>query len=138
MPVERDKNNLIPIRNAVYKLKVNFIDILNFAIDNDFVNPLYTHVILRCVHKKLGKIVMGLNDITVTRRIKTRNDLFQQLDILDINLEDIKLELSYLEIRKKYNLPQLLIEEPDDEEMTDKDKIQHLMNLIQSSLRFPR
>ena len=52
--------------------------------------------------------------------------------MLGERLEDIKLELSYLEIRKKYNLCPLLVE--DYEDMTDSEKIDHMLFLIQHGL----
>ena len=52
--------------------------------------------------------------------------------MLGESLEDIKLELSYLEIRKKYNLSTLLVENYED--MTDSEKIKHMLFLIQYGL----
>ena len=52
--------------------------------------------------------------------------------MLGESLEDIKLELSYLEIRKKYNLSTLLVETYED--MTDSKKIEHMLILIQHGL----
>ena len=55
--------------------------------------------------------------------------------MLDERLKYIKLELSYLEIRKKYNLSPLLVENHED--MTDSEKINHMLILIQHGLDLP-
>ena len=135
MSVENNKIYLLPIKYAVSKFKVNFIDLINYAIENDLVKLLYTLVIRRCVHRKLGQIEMVFNECTLAKRNKIRDKLLEHFDIVDEKLEDIKLELSCMAIKKKYNLPQLLIDIPDDNEMTDQDKILHLMTLIQCCLR---
>ena len=54
--------------------------------------------------------------------------------MLSKSLEDILLGLAYLEIRKQYNLNPLLVETYED--MTDSEKIEHMLNLIQYGLEF--
>ena len=48
--------------------------------------------------------------------------------------EEIQLDLSYFEIRKKYNLSTKLVDA--NKTMTDGQKIEHLMNLVQYNLDF--
>ena len=54
--------------------------------------------------------------------------------MLSKSLEDILLGLSYIEIRKQYNLDPLLVETYKD--MTDSEKIEHMLFLIQHGLGF--
>ena len=137
MSVEKVKKfNLDQMRNDVHKLKEVFVDTIKFAIDKDLVKYLYTLLMLRNFHKKVGIYRIDVNEI-----MKTENDeiiqkktsaLFDLIVMLGESLEDIKLELSYLEIRKKYNLSTLLVENYED--MTDSEKIEHMLILIQHGL----
>ena len=54
--------------------------------------------------------------------------------MLSKSLEDILLGLSYIEIRKQYNQDPLLVETYKD--MTDSEKIVHMLILIQRGLDF--
>ena len=117
MSVEKVKKyNLDQMRNDVYKLKEVFVDTIKFAIDKDLVKYLYTLLMLQNFHKKVGIYRIDVNEIVM----------------LGESLEDIKLELSYLEIRKQYNLDPLLVETYKD--MTDSEKIEHMLFLIQHGL----
>ena len=135
MSVVNNKIYILPIKYAVSKYKVNFIDLINYAIENDLVKPLYTLVIRECVNRKLGQIEMAYNECTLAKRNKIRDKLLEHFDILEKKLEDIKMELSCMAIDKKYNLPQLFMDNPGDDEMTDQDKINHLVTLIRCCLR---
>ena len=67
MPLgEVKKYNLEQLRDDAHKLKEVFVDAIKFAIDKDLVKYLYTEVMLRNIHKKVGKIRRGLNDIIET------------------------------------------------------------------------
>ena len=67
MPLgEVKKYNLEQLRDDAHELKVVFVDAIKFAIDKDLVKYLYTEVMLRNIHKKVGKIRRGLNDIIET------------------------------------------------------------------------
>ena len=54
--------------------------------------------------------------------------------MLSKSLEDILLGLSYIEIRRQYNQDPLLVETHKD--MTDSEKIVHMLFLIQHGLDF--
>ena len=132
------KYNLDKIKYDVHKLKEVFVDTIKFAIDKDLVKYLYTLLMLRNFHKKVGIFRGDLNNIIKTKKvkiiIKKISALFNRIVMLGEILEEIKLELSYLEIRKKYNLSTLLVDTNKD--MTDRQKINHLMILIQHGLDF--
>ena len=136
MSVEVNKYNSEQLRNDAHKLKEVFVDTIKFAIDKDLVKSLYTLLMLRNFHKKVGIFRIGVNEI-----MKTENDeiiqkktsaLFDLIVMLGKSLEDILLGLSYLEIRKQYNLSPLLLETYED--MTDSEKIEHMLVLIQHGL----
>ena len=124
------------MRNDVHKLKEVFVDTIKFAIDKDLVKNLYTLLMLRNFHKKVGIYRIDVNEIMKTEKVeiikKKTSALFDQIVMLGESLEDIKLELSYLEIRKKYNISTLLVETYED--MTDSKKIDHMLFLIQYGL----
>ena len=130
------KYNLEKMKNDVHKLKEVFVDTIKFAIDKDLVKYLYTLLMLRNFHKKVGIFSIDVNDIIKTEKVEIINKktsaLFDQIVMLGEILEEIKLELSYLEIRKKYNLSTLLVD--TDEDMTDSKKIEHMLILIQHGL----
>ena len=132
------KYNLEKMKYDVHKLKEVFVDTIKFAIDKDIVKYLYTLLMLRNFHKKVGIFSIDVNDIIKTKKVEIINKktsaLFDQIVMLGEILEEIKLELSYLEIRKKYNLSTLLVD--TDEDMTDSQKIDHLLLLIQYDLDF--
>ena len=119
-----------------HKLNKVFLDILKFAIDNDLVNCLYTLLMLRKFPEKVGIYRIDVNEVMKTENVeiiqKKTSALFDLIVMLGESLEDIKLELSYLEIRKKYNLSTLLVETYVD--MTDSKKIEHMLILIQHGL----
>ena len=93
---------------------------------------------LRNFPEKVGLFRGDLNNIMKTTIvkiiIKKTSELFNLIVMLGEILEEIKLELSYFEIRKKYDINILLVD--TDEDMTDRLKINHLMNLIQHGLDF--
>ena len=131
------KNNVNELRYDIYKLKENFVDNINFAIDKDLVKYLHTLLTLRNFHEKVGKIRGDLNVIMETTTvgiIKKTNAVFNQIGMLGTILEEIKLQLAYVDTRKKYNLSTLLTDEDEDEDMTDDIKISHMMTLIQHGL----
>ena len=139
MPVgEVKKYNLEQLRDDTHELKEVFVDTIKFAIDNDLVKSLYTQVMLRNIHKKVGKIRIGVNEIIKTENVeilyKKKSELLDRIVMLSKSLEDILLGLSYLEIRKQYNLDPLLVETYED--MTDSEKIEHMLILIQHGLEF--
>ena len=71
MPLgEVKKYNLEQLRDDAHELKEVFVDTIQFAIDNDLVKYLYTEVMSRNIHKKVGKIRMGLNDIIKTENVE--------------------------------------------------------------------
>ena len=63
---------------------------------------------------------------------KKKNEVFEQIGILGTILDEIKLDLSCGDIRKKYNLNTLLIDK--DEDMTDDEIISTLTILIHHGL----
>ena len=132
------KYNLDKIKYDVHKLKEVFVDTIKFAIDKDLVKELYTLLMLRNFPEKVGLFRGDLNNIMKTTIvkiiIKKTSELFNLIVMLGEILEEIKLELSYFEIRKKYDINILLVD--TDEDMTDRLKINHLMNLIQHGLDF--
>ena len=133
MPVgEVKKYNLEQLRDDTHELKEVFVDTIKFAIDNDLVKSLYTQVMLRNIHKKVGKIRIGVNEIIKTENVeilyKKKSELLDRIVMLSKSLEDILLGLSYLEIRKQYNLDPLLVKTYED--MTDSEKIEHMLILI--------
>ena len=139
MPVgEVKKYNLEQLRDDAHELKEVFVDTIQFAIDKDLVKYLYTQVMLQNIHKKLGKIRMGVNEIIKTENVeilyKKKTELLDLIAMLSKSLEDILLGLSYIEIRKQYNLDPLLVETYKD--MTDSEKIEHMLFLIQHGLGF--
>ena len=127
------------MRNDIHKLKETFVDTIKFAIDKDLVKYLYTLLRLEKIDEKLGMHRIDVNEMMKTENVETirkkSSELFYQVVMLGERLEDIKLELSYLEIRKKYNLSPLLVE--DHEDMTDSEKIDHMLILIQHGLDLP-
>ena len=139
MPVgEVKKYNLEQLRDDAHELKEVFVDSIQFAIDKDLVKYLYTQVMLQNIHKKVGKIRMGVNEIIKTENVeilyKKKTELLDRIAMLSKSLEDILLGLSYIEIRKQYNLDPLLVETYKD--MTDSEKIEHMLFLIQHGLGF--
>ena len=139
MPLgEVKKYNLEQLRDDAHELKEVFVDTIQFAIDNDLVKYLYTEVMSRNIHKKVGKIRMGLNDIIKTENVEIlyikKTELLDRIAMLSKSLEDILLELSCIEIRKQYNQDPLLVESHID--MTDSEKIAHMLFLIQHGLNF--
>ena len=133
-----NKKNLDKIKYDVHKLKEVFVDTIKFAIDKDLVKYLYTLLMLRNFDEKLGIFIGDSNYIMKTEKveiiIKKTSALLNLIAMLGEILEEIKLELSYLEIRKKYNLKTLLVD--TNEDMTDRQKINHLMIMIQHGLDF--
>ena len=139
MPVgEVKKYNLEQLRDDAHELKEVFVDTIQFAIDKDLVKYLYTQVMLQNIHKKVGKIRMGVNEIIKTENVeilyKKKTELLDRIAMLSKSLEYILLGLSYIEIRKQYNLDPLLVETYKD--MTDSEKIEHMLFLIQHGLGF--
>ena len=139
MPLgEVKKYNLEQLRDDAHELKEVFVDTIQFAIDNDLVKYLYTEVMSRNIHKKVGKIRMGLNDIIKTENVETlyikKTELLDRIAMLSKSLEDILLELSCIEIRKQYNQDPLLVVSHIDR--TDSEKIEHMLFLIQHGLNF--
>ena len=135
------KQNLDKIKYDVHKLKEVFVDTIKFAIDKDLVKYLYTLLMLRNFYEKVGIFIGDSNYIMKTEKtekveiiIKKTSALLNRIVMLGEILEEIKLELSYLEIRKKYNLNILLVD--TNEDMTDRQKINHLMIFIQHGLDF--
>ena len=132
------KYNLDKIKYDVHKLKEVFVDTIKFAIDKDLVKYLYTLLMLRNFHKKVGIFRGNSNEIMKTKKgemmMKKTSALLNRIVMLGKILKEIKLELSYLEIRKKYNLSTLLVDTNKD--MTDGQKINHMMILIQHGLYF--
>ena len=148
MPVEKHdsdqmrketKNITDQMRYNVHKLKVVFVDTIKFAIDKDLVKYLYTLLRLEKIHEKVGIYGIGVNEIMKTENVETMrkisSELFHQVVMIGDRLEDIKLELSYLEIREKYDLSPLLVE--DHEDKSDSEKIDHMLILIQHGLDLP-
>ena len=134
MSVEKvNKYNLEELRNDAHKLKEVFVDTIKFAIDRDLVKYLYTLIMLRDFHKKVGIFKIGVNDIIETEnnelKHKKISELLDLIVMLGKSLEEILLGLSYLEIRKPFNLNPLLLETYED--MTDSEKIEHMLILIQ-------
>ena len=71
MPVgEVKKYNLEQLRDDAHELKEVFVDTIKFAIDKDLVKSLYTQVMLKNIHKKVGKIRSGLNEIIKTENVE--------------------------------------------------------------------
>ena len=71
MPVgEVKKYNLEQLRDDAHELKEVFVDTIQFAIDKDLVKYLYTQVMLQNIHKKVGKIRMGVNEIIKTENVE--------------------------------------------------------------------
>ena len=139
MPLgEVKKYNLEQLRDDAHELKEVFVDTIQFAIDNDLVKYLYTEVMSRNIHKKVGKIRMGLNDIIKTENVEIlyikKTELLDRIAMLSKSLEDILLELSCIEIRKQYNQDPLLVVSHIDR--TDSEKIEHMLFLIQHGLNF--
>ena len=139
MPLgEVKKYNLEQLRDDAHELKEVFVDTIQFAIDNDLVKYLYTEVMSRNIHKKVGKIRMGLNDIIKTENVEIlyikKTELLDRIAMLSKSLEDILLGLSYIEIRKQYNQEPLSVASHID--MTDSEKIVHMLFLIQHGLDF--
>ena len=139
MPVgEVKKYNLEQLRDDAHELKEVSVDTIQFAIDKDLVKYLYTQVMLQNIHKKVGKIRMGVNEIIKTENVeilyKKKTELLDRIAMLSKSLEDILLGLSYIEIRKQYNLDPLFVETYKD--MTDSEKIEHMLFLIQHGLGF--
>ena len=139
MPVgEVKKYNLEKLRDDAHELKEVFVDTIKFAIDKDLVKSLYILVMLQNFHKKVGKFRIGVNEIIKTKNVeilyKKKSDLLDLIVMLSKILEDILLDLSCLEIRKQYNLDPLLVETYKD--MTDSEKIKHMLILIQHGLNF--
>ena len=137
MSVEKvNKYNLEELRNDAHKLKEVFVDTIKFAIDRDLVKYLYTLIMLRDFHKKVGIFKIGVNDIIETEnnelKHKKISELLDLIVMLGKSLEEILLGLSYLEIRKQFNLNPLLLETYED--MTDSEKIEHMLILIQWGL----
>ena len=137
MSVEKvNKYNLEELRNDAHKLKEVFVDTIKFAIDRDLVKSLYTLIMLRDFHKKVGIFKIGVNDIIETEndelKHKKISELLDLIVMLGKSLEEILLGLSYLEIRKQFNLNTLLLETYED--MTDSEKIEHMLILIQWGL----
>ena len=64
--------------------------------------------------------------------LQKKNEVFEQIGILGTILDEIKLDLSSGDIRKKYNLNTLLIDK--DEDMTDDEIISTLTILIHHGL----
>ena len=139
MPVgEVKKYNLEQLRDDAHELKEVFVDTIQFAIDKDLVKSLYTLVMLRNFHKKVGKFRIGVSEIIKTENVEIiyikKSELLDLIVMLSKSLEDILLGLSYLEIRKQYNLNPLLVATYKD--MTDSEKIEHMLILIQHGLEF--
>ena len=143
------KYNLYKLRKDVHKLKEVFVDTIKFAIDKDLVKNLHTLLMLRRFHMKLG---MYMNEIMKTEKVEIISEktsaLFDKIDMLGESLEyikeDIKLELSYLEIREQYNIS---LEEREISEqyniskeienmlfMTDSKEFEYMMILLQYDL----
>ena len=126
------------IKYDCHKLNKVFLDILKFAIDKDLVNCLYTLLMLRNFDKKVGKFCGDLNDIIETENdemtTKKTSALCDQIVRIGEIFEEIQLDLSYFEIRKKYNLSTKLVDA--NKNMTDGQKIEHLMILVQYDLDF--
>ena len=143
------KYNLYKLRKDVHKLKEVFVDTIKFAIDKDLVKNLHTLLMLRRFHMKLG---MYMNEIMKTEKVEIISEktsaLFDKIDMLGESLEyikeDIKLELSYLEIREQYNIS---LEEREIREqyninkeienmlfMTDSKEFEYMMILLQYDL----
>ena len=136
---EVKKYNLNQIEYNVHKSKEVFIDTINFAIDKDSVKHLYTLLILENFHEKVGKFrgdLINLKKKTtgVETIIKEASALLDLIVMLGVILEKIKFELSCMAIRKKYDLSSLLVN--NNELMTDGEKINHMMILIQHGLNF--
>ena len=132
-------NCLFRIRIDNHKLKEIFVDTIKFAIDKDLVNYLYTLLMLEKINNKAGMYRICVNEIMKTENVETIHKKSSELYNLSVmiggKLDDIKLELSYLEIREKYYLSPLLVENHKDK--TDSEKIDHMLVLIQHSLALP-
>ena len=132
-------HNLEQLRNDAHKLKEVFVDTIKFAIDKDLVKYLYTLLMLQNFHEKEGIFKIGVNEImkTINDEIihKKTSELLDLVVMLGKSLEDILLKLLILEIRKQYNLDPLLVETYED--MTDSEKIEHMLILIQHGLELP-
>ena len=130
------KYNLYKLRKDVHKLKEVFVDTIKFAIDKDLVKNLHTLLMLRRFHMKLG---MYMNEIMKTEKVEIISEktsaLFDKIDMLGESLEyikeDIKLELSYLEIREQYNISK---EIENMLFMTDSKEFEYMMILLQYDL----
>ena len=138
MSVENSVEKLDQLRNDVNKLKEFFVDTINYAIDKDLVHSLYTLLMFENFHRKLGIYKINMNELITENDEKKKTsalfELFKLIDMLGKILKDIKLELSYMEIRKKFDLNLLYVETYKD--MTSRKKIDHMMVLIQHGLRW--
>ena len=132
---ESIKNTINDVRYDFHKLKENLIDNIYFAIDKDLVKYLHTLLTSENFHEKVGKIRYDLNVImrtTTVGMIEKKIEVFEEIGNLGTILDEIKLQLSCGDIRKKYNLSTLLIVE--DEDMSDDLKINRMTMLIKHGL----
>ena len=74
MPVgEVKKFNLEKLKDDAHELKEIFVDTIQFAIDKDLVKYLYTLVMLRNLHKKVGIFRIGVNEIIETDNVEKKS-----------------------------------------------------------------
>ena len=124
--IESKNHTINEIRYDIFKLKENLIDNIYFAIDKDLLKMLFTILEFCNFRDKLEDIIDNLyfrkKTSTVGGLQKIKNEVFELIGILD----EIKLDLSCGDIRKKYNLTTLSTKDG----ITDDQIIYELTRLI--------